>query len=139
MRGGAFDPDAATKAILDAAAKTGYKMSRAIGMMPTVGSRDYRVWSDRQWLNPVNNAAEPGPDKTMDLSFRNREAGYTEVAPRAWFSTDYYSISPGMVSQTPGRGAAYAFNDADGSPLSGDASYKLTLPAGETILVTHTV
>jgi hypothetical protein len=36
-----------------------------------------------------------------------------------------------MVSQTPGRGAAYqiAFNDADGEPLSGDASYKLTLPA----------
>ena len=35
-----------------------------------------------------------------------------------------------MVSQIPGRGAAYemAFNDADGEPLSGDASYKLTLP-----------
>jgi hypothetical protein len=35
-----------------------------------------------------------------------------------------------MVSLTPGRGAAYevAFNDADGDPLSGDSSYKLTLP-----------
>jgi hypothetical protein len=66
----------------------------------------------------------------MDLAFRNKAAGFTEVVPRAWFSTDYYSISPGMVSQTPGRGAAYqiAFNDADGAPLDGDRSYKLTLP-----------
>jgi hypothetical protein len=105
-------------------------MSRAIGMTPTVGGRDYHVWKDRQWLNPVNNATEPRPDKTMDLAFRNKAAGFTEVEPRAWFSTDYYSISPGMVSQTPGRGAAYqiAFNDADGAPLDGDKSYKLKLP-----------
>jgi len=35
-----------------------------------------------------------------------------------------------MVSQIPGRGAAYevAFNNADGKPLSGDNSYKVTLP-----------
>jgi len=35
-----------------------------------------------------------------------------------------------MVSQIPGRGAAYeiAFDDADGRPLSGDDSYKVTLP-----------
>jgi hypothetical protein len=125
-----FQPDAETKAILDAAAKTGYKMSRVIGMMPIIGGRDYHVWKDRQWLNPVNNAGEPGPDKSMDLSFRNKAAGFTEIEPRAWFSTDYYSISPGMVSLTPGKGAFYAiaFNDADGKPLKGDVSYKVTLP-----------
>jgi hypothetical protein len=130
IAGRPFSPDADTKAILNAAAKVGYKMSRAIGMTPIVGGRDYHVWKDRQWLNPVNNATEPGPDKTMDLAFRNKAAGFTEVEPRAWFSTDYYSISPGMVSQTPGRGAAYqvAFNDADGAPLDGERSYKLTLP-----------
>jgi hypothetical protein len=130
VAGRPFASDVDTKAILDAAAKTGYKMSRAIGLAPTVSGRDYNVWKDRQWLNPVNNAAEPGPDKTMDLAFRNRAAGFTEVEPRAWFSTDYYSISPGMVSQTPGRGAAYqvAFDDADGAPLDGDKAYKLKLP-----------
>lgn len=60
-----------------------------------------------------------------------QEGGFTEVEPRVWFSTDYYSISPGMVSQIPGKGAAYevTFNDADGDPLKGDASYKLILPA----------
>jgi hypothetical protein len=70
-----FAPDAETKSILDAAAKTGYKMSRVIGMMPALGGRDYRLWKDRQWLNPVNNFTEPGPDKSMDLSFRNRKGG----------------------------------------------------------------
>ena len=116
--------------MLDAAAKTGYKMSRVIGRMSEVSGRDYRVWKDRNWINPVNNVTEPGSEKTMDLSFRNKAAGFTEIEPRVWFFTDYYSISPGMVSQIPGRGAAYeiAFNDADGKPLSGDDSYKLTLP-----------
>jgi hypothetical protein len=105
-------------------------MSRVIGMMPIIGGRDYHVWKDRQWLNPVNNAGEPGPEKSMDLSFRNKAAGFTEIEPRVWFSTDYYSISPGMVSLTPGKGAFYgiAFNDADGRPLTCDVSYKVTLP-----------
>ena len=44
--------------------------------------------------------------------------------------TDYYSVSPGMISQIPGKGAKYviAFTDGAGAPLSGDASYKLNLP-----------
>ena len=44
--------------------------------------------------------------------------------------TDYYSISPGMLSQTPGKGAKYlvAFTDSTGTPLSGGASYRVTLP-----------
>ena len=130
VAGRPFKPDDAARATLNAAAKTGYKMSRVIGRMSEVNGRDYRVWKDRQWINPVNNMTEPGPEKTMDLSFRNRAAGFTEIEPRIWFFTDYYSISPGMVSQIPGRGAAYeiAFNDAQGKPLSGDVSYKLTLP-----------
>jgi hypothetical protein len=130
VAGKPFKPDAETRAMLEAAAKTGYKMSRVIGRLSEVNGRDYRVWKDRQWVNPVNNVTEPGPEKSLDLSFRNKAAGFTEIEPRIWFFTDYYSISPGMVSQTPGRGAAYeiAFNDANGSPLSGDASYKLTLP-----------
>ncbi len=81
-------------------------------------------------MNPINNAAEPGPQKSVDLAFHNTAAGFTDIERRVWFSTDYYSISPGMVSQIAGRGAAYeiAFNDANGDPLSGDVSYKLTLP-----------
>ncbi len=125
-----FEPDGATRAMLNAAAMTAYKMSRVIGAKSEIGGRDLRVWKDRQWINPVNNISEPGPEKTIDLAWRNKNAGFIEIEPRVWMFTDYYSISPGMISQTPGKGAAYeiAFKDADGEPLSGDVSYKVTLP-----------
>jgi hypothetical protein len=44
--------------------------------------------------------------------------------------TDYYSISPGMMSQTPGKGAKYmiGFIDSEGVPLSGGSNYRLNLP-----------
>ncbi|WP_425907483.1 DUF1254 domain-containing protein [Nitrobacter sp. TKz-YC02] len=125
-----FEPDADTKVILNAAAKTAYKMSRVIGRMTDIGGRDLRIWKDRRWLNPANNVSQPGPDKTMDLAWRNTKAGFTEIEPRVWMFTDYYSISPGMVSLSPGKGAFYgiAFNDTDDKPLSGDSSYTVTLP-----------
>lgn len=130
VAGRPFEPNAEKRAILNAAAKTAYKTSRVIGRMPEIGGRDLRIWKDRKWVNPVNNISEPGPEKTMDLSWRNKNAGFIEIEPRVWMFTDYYSISPGMVSQTPGQGAFYgiAFDDADGKPLSGDVSYKVTLP-----------
>ncbi len=130
IAGRPFAPDDETRAILNAAAKTAYNTSRVIGMKSEIGGRDLRVWKDRQWVNPINNVSAPGPDKTLDLTWRNKAAGFYEIEPRAWMFTNYYSISPGMVSQNPGKGAAYeiAFNDADGKPLSGDESYKVTLP-----------
>jgi len=126
-----FEPDEATRAILDAGATTGYKMSRVIGLSDEVNGKSMLVWPDRQWLNPVNNATEPGPEKALDLAFKNTVSNYIDIEQRVWFFTDYYSMSPGMVSQTPGKGAAYwiVFNDAADAPLSGDSAYKLTLPA----------
>ena len=49
---------------------------------------------------------------------------------RVWMFTDYYSISPGMVPQTPGMGAKYmiAFTDSTGTPLSGGSKYRVKLP-----------
>jgi len=131
IAGKPFKPDEDTRAILIDAAKTAYNMSRVIGMQSEVGGSDLRVWNDRQWVNPFNNVTTPGPEKTMDLTWRNDAAGFYEIEPRVWFYTDYYSLSPGMISQKPGKGAAYqiTFNDADGDPLSGDVTYKLSLPA----------
>ena len=70
------------------------------------------------------------PDVPLDLTFLAGDAGYRELDARAWFFTDYFSISPGMVSMTPGKGAFYmiAFEDAAGDPLVGDQSYVLNLP-----------
>ena len=46
--------------------------------------------------------------------------------------TDYYSLSPGMISQNPGKGAKYVitFTDSAGTPLSGGrATIDCNLPA----------
>jgi hypothetical protein len=55
---------------------------------------------------------------------------YLDLDARIWFFTDYYSISPGMISQIPGKGAKYmiAFSDSDGTPLVGETNYHLKLP-----------
>jgi hypothetical protein len=125
-----FNPDDRTRAILDAAAKTAYKTSRVIGLQDEVAGVDLRVYADRKWVNPINNVKSRWPNSAVDLSFRARGAGFTALDARAWFFTDYYSISPGMVSMTPGKGAFYmiAFEDADGDPLVGDRSYVVNLP-----------
>ncbi len=125
-----FAPDDKTRAILDSAARTAYKMSRVIGFEKGIGGADFRVYQDRRWLNPVNNLSGHFPNAGLDLSFLARNGDYRQLDARAWFFTDYYSISPGMASMTPGKGAFYmmAFDDANGDPLDGAHSYKVNLP-----------
>ena len=130
VNGKPFKPDARTQEILADAAQTAYKMTRVIGMEPKMGDVDFRVYEDRQWVNPVNNMTSRWPNAAVDLGFTSSGGGYRDLDTRAWFFTDYYSISPGMVSMTPGKGAYYmiAFTDSDGEPLVGASSYKLELP-----------
>jgi hypothetical protein len=56
--------------------------------------------------------------------------GYLDLDTRIWFFTDYYSVSPGMLSQIPGKGAKYmmGFTDSDGNLLSGGNNYRVKLP-----------
>lgn len=127
---GPFEPDAREKEILNAAATTAYKMSRVIGMEEKVGDVDFRVYEDRKWLNPINNLSSRFPDSHVDLSWTDAKQGFRNVDARAWMFTDYYSISPGMVSMTPGKGAYYmiAFKDTAGEWLDGENSYTVHLP-----------
>ena len=126
-----FNPDAKTRAILDRAAKTAYKMSRVIGFQEAVGGRDLRVYPDRHWINPLADATPENPSGPLDTAWRRKADGYLDLDLRIWFFTDYYSISPGMASHFPGKGAKYmiAFTDSAGTPLSGGATYRLNLPA----------
>jgi hypothetical protein len=130
VKGQPFSPDARTKQLLSDAAMTVYKMSRVIGLQNSNSGADFRVYNDRQWGNPINNLGSRWPHSLVDLSFMSTAGGFRALDARAWFFTDYYSISPGMVSMTPGKGAFYmiAFNDAAGTPLVGANSYKVTLP-----------
>jgi hypothetical protein len=131
IKGQPFAPDAHTRAILDQAAKTGYKTSRVIGFEEEVSGNSYRMYSDRRWLNPMDNVTPPSPRTTLDLSFKNVAGGYLALDARTWFFTDYYSISPGMLSKVPGKGAMYmiGFTDNEGTPLLGGSNYRLSLPA----------
>jgi hypothetical protein len=131
LEGQAFAPDARTRTILDQAAKTAYKMSRVMGFEDVLNGNSLRIYSDRRWINPVDNLTPPGPKTAMDLAWRNVTGGFYNFDARTWFFTNYYSISPGMLSKTPGKGAAYmiAFTDGAGAPLSGGRSYVLKLPA----------
>ena len=131
IKGQPFSPDTATRAILDRAAKTGYKMSRVVGFEPTVSGRSFLVYPDRRWLNPIADGTPENPGGPFDLSWRRKDGGYLDLDTRIWFFTDYYSISPGMISQIPGQGAKYmiAFTDSAGTPLSGGSNYRIQLPA----------
>jgi hypothetical protein len=131
IKGQPFEPDAHTREILDRAAKTAYKMSRVIGFQDVVGDRSLRIYSDRRWVNPMDNVTPPGPRTTLDLSWMNVAGGYRDLDARIWMFTDYYSVSPGMLSKIPGKGAAYmiGFTDGEGAPLVGGSSYRLSLPA----------
>src|SRR5215470_5881235 len=131
VKGQPFSPDERERTILDRAAKTGYKMSRVIGLEHEVSGRSFRVYPDRHWLNPIADGTPSNPGGPFDLSWRRKEGGYLDLDTRIWFFTDYYSISPGMISQIPGKGAKYmiAFTDSDGTPLSGVRTYRINLPA----------
>jgi hypothetical protein len=131
VKGQPFAPDARSRAILDAAARTAYKMSRVIGFKEEVSGRSLRMYPDRRWVNPMADATAEKPAGPFDLGWRRADGGYLDVDTRIWFFTDYYSVSPGMLSQVPGKGAKYmiAFTDAAGVDLSGGSDYRLTLPA----------
>jgi hypothetical protein len=131
IKGQPFTPDTKTRTILDRAAKTAYKMSRVIGFQETVSDRSLRIYPDRRWINPMADGTPANPSGPMDLGWRKTAGGYLDIDARIWFFTDYYSISPGMISQTPGKGAKYmiAFTDGKGTPLSGGSNYRLNLPA----------
>ena len=78
--------------------------------------------------------ADATPDNlsgVFDFGWTRKQGGYLDLDASIWFFTNYYSVSPGMLSQTPGLGAKYmiAFTDGQGTPLSGGSNYKVNLPA----------
>jgi hypothetical protein len=129
VKGQPFAPDARTREILDQAARTAYAMSRAVGFQETITGRSLAVYPDRRWLNPMGDGT--GADRSGLVTDGGTVGGMIDLDLRLWYFTNYYSVSPGMVSKTPGKGARYlvAFTDSDGAPLAGAGTYRLTLPA----------
>jgi hypothetical protein len=123
IKGKPFNPDARTRAILDTAAKTAFKMSRAMIYADLEGKSGALIYTDRHWVDPILSGA-------ADVEWLDKSGTFRSLDLRTGVFSIIYASSPGMVSITPGQGARYltAFRDSDGDYLSGDKSYRLHLP-----------
>jgi hypothetical protein len=131
VKGTPFQPDASARAILDAAARSAYKISRVLGFEDEVGGVSYRLYPDRQWVNPFAAGKGTNPKNyPYDVRWAFNEDGRTGIDQRANFFTNYYSLTPGMAYPSPGMGAFYpiAHKDKGGAYLTGDHNYRLHLP-----------
>jgi hypothetical protein len=129
IKGQPFEPDEHTKAILDSAAKTAFKMSKVLAFHVILAKPAARIYEDRQWTTPILGVYAPsGPD--FNLEFLWRSGSFRDLDARVNYFTNYYSLSPGMLSKVPGKGAAYliGFRDSAGNFYSSDKSYRLHLP-----------
>lgn len=119
VKGQPFDPDELHREILNQAAMTAFKISKA---MFTHGIRDWPgglLWPDRQYVNAFIGGSPFFHGDT-----------FTNLDNRAVFFSWAYSASPAMAMSIPGMGAKYpaTVRDADGEILVGDRTYKLHLP-----------
>src|SRR5262249_57479399 len=130
VKGQPFDPGRRTSTIFFFKQKTAYEMSRVVGFEEVVAGRNFRIYPDRRWVNPIADGTPANPGGALDLSWRRAAGHYRDLDARIWFFTDYYSISPGMISQIPGRGAKYmvGFTDTQAVPLSPASDYPPNLP-----------
>jgi hypothetical protein len=120
-KGKPFNPDPATKTLLDQAAKTGFKMTRVIANVLTLNEPGGRYFPDRQWINVMagQNSFYLGVGDT-----------YLDIQQQVTYFTEAYGMSPGMVVNIPDKGAKYpgTFRDKDGDFLDGGKSYMLHIP-----------
>jgi hypothetical protein len=124
-----FAPDEHAKAILDDAAKTAFRISKVLAFDVILTNPAARIYQDRHWTTPILGGYEKvGPE--LDLEFLWHTGTFRDLNSRVAYFTNYYAISPGMLSKVPGKGAAYliGFRDSAGNFYSGDKSYRLHLP-----------
>jgi len=114
-KGKPFRPDPAMKTLLDQAAKTAFKMTRAMATEMTVQAPGFKYYPDRQWVDIF-----PGRDPFF----------LGNLLERTLYFTLAYSMSPGMAVSLVEKGAKYpgVFRDKDGDFLEGGKSYSLHLP-----------
>ncbi|MGB6798571.1 MAG: hypothetical protein WBE48_18920 [Xanthobacteraceae bacterium] len=79
-------------------------MSRVIGFEEVVGGLSYVVYPDHHWINLTADGTPAKPSGVVNLTWLNTAGSYLALDARINFFTNYYSISPGMLSYTPGKG-----------------------------------
>src|SRR5262249_2715100 len=119
-KGQSFSPDADTRALLDKAAKTAYRIIHTMSYGPADIVKNGYWYPDRRWVNVFPGNATFSADT---FNFIDARSGFFTVA---------YSASPGMAANMVNVGAKYpvTFVDKDGDFLQGASSYRLSLPKG---------
>lgn len=121
VKGEDFKPTARQREILDHAALTAFKMSKAMTTHGIAEMEGGLQWPDRQYVNPFIGGS---PFFYADT--------YMSLDNRTLYFSNAYSCSPAMAMNIIGMGAKYptTFRDADGDILSGGKTHKMHLPAG---------
>jgi hypothetical protein len=83
VKGQPFNPDVKTRAILDAAAKTGYKMSRVIGFEDNVSGCSFLMYPGRHWVNPIADGTPDNPGGAFSDSFGPEKTAATSTSTHA--------------------------------------------------------
>ncbi|MGN6647703.1 MAG: DUF1254 domain-containing protein [Cytophaga sp.] len=125
-----FEPTAREKELLDLAAQTAWKMSKNIAAN---FDREYKGlwWKDRHWVAHGKTEFDDFMHVLLNEEFAWRETNYTDVNAKAHMFINHYSISTGMISSVVGLGAKYAgaYKDSEGNYLTGENTYRITIPA----------
>jgi hypothetical protein len=116
-KGKPFAPDQRMRKILDAAARTGFGMARAIAYQSR--DPDVKVYPDRHW----EWIFVGGSHEFLKNGVRNLDA-------RTLFHFTAICVTPAMVKAMVGAGSQYlaAYVDAAGDCLDGGQTYRLRLP-----------
>jgi hypothetical protein len=124
VKGQPFNPDAHTRSILDAAAKTGSQMAQTMIYANLEKRPGGLIWTDRRYVDPSRNNA-------TDYNWVAKSGSFLDLDTRSGIYSIVYATSPAMMVPNPGQGARYvtAFRDAAGNFLDGARSYQLHLPA----------
>lgn len=124
VKGQAFSPDAHTRSILDAAAKTAFKTSRVLMYANMETRPGALIYPDRKYVDPNRSGAD-------DYNWMDKSESFRDLDTRTGLYSIVYATSPFMMTNVVGMGARYVttFKDADNQFLDGSKSYRLHLPA----------
>jgi hypothetical protein len=128
-KGKEFKPSKRQEELLDAAAKTAWKMAKNISA--NFDREEKAIWyKDRHWVAHTKTELDNFFGTLLDLDFNRLTTGHTDVNAKAHMFINHYSTSPAMITSVVGLGAKYtsAYKDADGEFLSGQHAYQLNLP-----------
>ncbi len=130
-----FEPDERMRRTLEDAATVGSATSRALFFDPRV-SEEFAFYDDSGWFNMLwvggYTFETPPPLVTAEGIKPFPATGVRKLHSRTSFFYVATGVTPAMCMRLTGVGSQYLMlvRDADGEPLDGGKSYRMTLPPG---------